>query len=196
MKHSTRYIALSLTVALACLAVLTACSGDKSESVSQAPSTAPSSSQAASGSTEPAAEQTTVMGEVTYVGSDYISVTTYTGGEDVTDYTALDVAGLTATDETVSIDTNETTEYFRVESGMLNAASREDVTTGAFIVSDFDEEGKQQIILIQSSVVADDSAAVDESTASASDGQEGAEEASPDASDASETAGESAAAEA
>ena len=196
MKHSTRYIALSLTVALACLAVLTACSGDKSESVSQAPSTAPSSSQAASGSTEPAAEQTTVMGEVTYVGSDYISVTTYTGGEDVTDYTALDVAGLTATDETVSIDTNETTEYFRVESGMLNAASREDVTTGAFIVSDFDEEGKQQIILIQSSVVADDSAAVDESTASASDGQEGAEEASPDASDASETVGESAAAEA
>ena len=27
------------------------------------------------------------MGEVTYVGSSYISVTAYTGGEDVTDFT-------------------------------------------------------------------------------------------------------------
>ena len=164
MKHTTKYIALSLAAALACLAVLTACSDDKSESVSQAQSTAPSSSQAASGSSEATAEQTTVMGEVTYGGSDYISVTAYTGGEEVTDYTTLDVSTLTASEDTESIDTTDATEYFKVESGMLNAATREDVTTGTFIVSTFDEEGSHQI----ETAAADDSAvtvtAADEET--------------------------------
>lgn len=70
------------------------------------------------------------MGEVTYVGSSYISVTAYTGGEDVTDFTTLDVSGLTASEDTESIDTTEDTEYLKVESGMLNAATRDDVTTG------------------------------------------------------------------
>ena len=88
------------------------------------------------------------MGEVTYVGSSYISVTAYTGGEDVTDFTTLDVSGLTASEETESIDTAEDTEYLKVEEGMLNSATRDDVTTGTFIVSTYDEDGTHQIILI------------------------------------------------
>lgn len=145
MKHTKKYTALCLAMALGCLAVLTACSGDKS--TSQAQSTAASASQAASGSTEETAQET-VMGEVTYVGSSYISVTAYTGGEDVTDFTTLDVSGLTASEETESIDTAEDTEYLKVEEGMLNSATRDDVTTGTFIVSTYDEDGTHQIILI------------------------------------------------
>lgn len=163
MKHTKKYIALCLAMALGCLAVLTACSGDKS--TSQAQSTAASASQAASGSTEETAQET-VMGEVTYVGSSYISVTAYTGGEDVTDFTTLDVSGLTASEDTESIDTTEDTEYLKVESGMLNAATRDDVTTGSFIVSTYDEDGTHQIILVESG----DAAGTDTDSASASTG--------------------------
>lgn len=164
MKHTKKYIALCLAMALGCLAVLTACSSDKSTSQTQ--STGTSSSQASSGSTESTEAQETVMGEVTYVGSSYISVTAYTGGEDVTDFTTLDVSGLTASEDTESIDTTEDTEYLKVESGMLNAATRDDVTTGSFIVSTYDEDGTHQIILVESG----DAAGTDTDSASASTG--------------------------
>ena len=147
MKHTEKYIALCLAAALGCLALLTGCSGD--ESVSQTQSTASASSQAASGSAGETAEQETVMGEVTYVGSNYISVTAYSGGEDVTDFASLDVSALTATEETKSIDTTDATEYFKAEAGILSAADREDVTTGTFIVSTWSEEGVHQVILLQ-----------------------------------------------
>ena len=181
MKHTKKYTALCLAMALGCLAVLTACSGDKS--TSQAQSTAASASQAASGSTEETAQET-VMGEVTYVGSDYISVTAYTGGEEVTDYTTLDVSTLTASEDTESIDTTDATEYFKVESGMLNAATREDVTTGTFIVSTFDEEGSHQIILIET-------AAADDSAVTVTDADEETEETISDTSAVSEDTAES-----
>lgn len=164
MKHTKKYIALCLAMALGCLAVLTACSSDKSTSQTQ--STGTSSSQALSGSTESTEAQETVMGEVTYVGSSYISVTAYLGGEDVTDFTTLDVSGLTASEDTESIDTTEDTEYLKVESGMLNAATRDDVTTGSFIVSTYDEDGTHQIILVESG----DAAGTDTDSASASTG--------------------------
>lgn len=164
MKHTKKYIALCLAMALGCLAVLTACSSDKSTSQTQ--STGTSSSQALSGSTESTEAQETVMGEVTYVGSSYISVTAYTGGEDVTDFTTLDISGLTASEDTESIDTTEDTEYLKVESGMLNAATRDDVTTGSFIVSTYDEDGTHQIILVESG----DAAGTDTDSASASTG--------------------------
>lgn len=174
MKHTKKYIALCLAMALGCLAVLTACSSDKSTSQTQ--STGTSSSQASSGSTESTEAQETVMGEVTYVGSSYISVTAYTGGEDVTDFTTLDVSGLTASEDTESIDTTEDTEYLKVESGMLNAATRDDVTTGSFIVSTYDEDGTHQIILVESG----DAAGA--ASASTSDGEtaDGADSASAD----------------
>lgn len=164
MKHTKKYIALCLAMALGCLAVLTACSSDKSTSQTQGTGT--SSSQASSGSTESTEAQETVMGEVTYVGSSYISVTAYTGGEDVTDFTTLDVSGLTASEDTESIDTTEDTEYLKVESGMLNAATRDDVTTGSFVVSTYDEDGTHQIILVESG----DAAGTDTDSASASTG--------------------------
>lgn len=164
MKHTKKYIALCLAMALGCLAVLTACSSDKSTSQTQ--STGTSSSQASSGSSESTEAQETAMGEVTYVGSSYISVTAYTGGEDVTDFTTLDISGLTASEDTESIDTTEDTEYLKVESGMLNAATCDDVTTGAFIVSTYDEDGTHQIILVESG----DAAGTDTDSASASTG--------------------------
>lgn len=183
MKHTKKYIALCLAMALGCLAVLTACSSDKSTSQTQ--STGTPSSQAASGSTQSTEAQKTVMGEVTYVGSSYISVTAYTGGEDVTDFTTLDISTLTATENTESIDTAEDTEYLKVETGMLNAAARDDVTTGAFIVSTLDENGAHQIILIESGDAAGadaSSASTGAASASTSDGEaaDGADSASAD----------------
>lgn len=187
MKHTKKYIALCLAMALGCLAVLTACSSDKSTSQTQ--STDTSSSQASSGSSESTEAQETVMGEVTYVGSSYISVTAYTGGEDVTDFTTLDISGLTASEDTESIDTTEDTEYLKVESGMLNAATRDDVTTGSFIVSTYDEDGTHQIILVESGDAAGtdtDSASASTGTTSEDEAAEGADSASADDSAASD----------
>lgn len=196
LKHTKKYTALCLAMALGCLAVLTACSGDKSTSQTQ--STAASASQAASGSTEETAQET-VMGEVTYVGSSYISVTAYTGGEDVTDFTTLDVSGLTASEENESIDTAEDTEYLKVEEGMLNSATRDDVTTGTFIVSTYDEDGTHQIILIESGEAADaseETASGNSEAASASTVEEGTDEEEPAASDDAQLSEESSAAQA
>lgn len=139
------------------------------------------------------------MGEVTYVGSSYISVTAYTGGEDVTDFTTLDVSGLTASEETESIDTAEDTEYLKVEEGMLNSATRDDVTTGTFIVSTYDEDGTHQIILIESGEAADageETASDSSETASASTVEEGTDEEEPAASDDAQLSEESSAAQA
>lgn len=197
MKHTKKYIALCLAMALGCLAVLTACSSDKSTSQTQ--STGTSSSQAASGSTEGTEAQETVMGEVTYVGSSYISVTAYTGGEDVTDFTTLDVSGLTASEDTESIDTTEDTEYLKVEAGMLNSAPRDDVVTGTFIVSTYDEDGTHQIILIESGDAAGadtDAASGSSETTSASTAEEGADGEESSASEETELSDESSSAEA
>lgn len=196
LKHTKKYTALCLAMALGCLAVLTACSGDKSTSQTQ--STTASASQAASGSTEETAQET-VMGEVTYVGSSYISVTAYTGGEDVTDFTTLDVSGLTASEETESIDTAEDTEYLKVEEGMLNSATRDDVTTGTFIVSTYDEDGTHQIILIESGEAADageETASGSSEAASASTVEEGTDEEESAAADDAQLSEESSAAQA
>ena len=197
MKHTKKYIALCLAMALGCLAVLTACSSDKSTSQTQ--STGTSSSQASSGSSESTEAQETVMGEVTYVGSSYISVTAYTGGEDVTDFTTLDVSGLTASEDTESIDTTEDTEYLKVEEGMLNSATRDDVTTGTFIVSTYDEDGTHQIILIESGEAADageETASDSSEAASASTVEEDTDEEEPAASDDAQLSEESSAAQA
>lgn len=139
------------------------------------------------------------MGEVTYVGSSYISVTAYTGGEDITDFTTLDVSGLTASEETESIDTAEDTEYLKVEEGMLNSATRDDVTTGTFIVSTYDEDGTHQIILIESGEAADageETASGSSEAASASTVEKGTDEEEPAASDDAQLSEESSAAQA
>lgn len=197
MKHTKKYIALCLAMALGCLAVLTACSSDKSTSQTQ--STGTSSSQAASGSTEGTEAQETVMGEVTYVGSSYISVTAYTGGEDVTDFTTLDISGLTASEDTESIDTTEETEYLKVESSMLNSATRDDIATGMFIVSTYDEDGNHQIILIESGDSANtdtDAASGSSEAASASTAEEGTDGEESSASEETELSDESSSTEA
>lgn len=171
MKHTRKIIALTLSLALASLAVLTGCSSGTSSTAQTGSSS--SAAGSASASTSQQAAQETVMGKVSYVGSDYISVTVYTGGEDVTDFTALDVSGLTESDETRSIDTTDTTEYLKAESGMLSAAAREDVATGAFIVSTCDENGTHQIILIESAAPATtDSTATDGIEAASGDSEQ------------------------
>ena len=170
MKHTQRRAALLLALALAGLAVLTACSGGSGSS------TPASSTPPASASTSGEEPRETVMGKVSYVGSGYISVTVYTGGEDATDFTALDTSALTATDETRSVDTGDETEYLQADAGMLSTAAREDVATGAFIVSTWDEDGTHQIILIDDGTVSaeESSSAVSAASGSASDEADGA----------------------
>ncbi|WP_394959667.1 hypothetical protein [Candidatus Allofournierella merdavium] len=200
MKHTTKQIALCLAAALASVAVLTACSGGAE---STAPASGSTASASGSGSAAHEASQETVMGMVSYVGSDYISMTRYTGGEEATDYAALDVSGLTATQETVSVDTTDATEYLKAESGMLSAAAREDVTTGAFIVSTYDENGTHQIILLPAAASSDESTSGSaaentetDSTASVSEAQESASAASGEQESASVASGEGEAADA
>ncbi|HJB20675.1 MAG TPA: hypothetical protein H9773_03110 [Candidatus Fournierella merdavium] len=86
---------------------------------------------------------------------------------------------------------------------MLSAAAREDVTTGAFIVSTYDENGTHQIILLPAAASSDESTSGSaaentetDSTASASEAQESASAASGEQESASVASGEGEAADA
>ena len=55
-----------------------------------------------------------VIGEVTYVGTSYLSVTTYESESEVTDYVALDTDTLTEAGSTQHVYPDDTATYYKV----------------------------------------------------------------------------------
>ncbi len=154
MKYIQRTVALTLALCLGCLVLLAGCSGSETQSTSSAAASSAASATSAGEADAPEAEET-IVGQVSYVGSEYISVTLCTGAEDTQDWAALDTATLTVSEETASIDTDDATGYLAVRSGLTEAASREDVTVGAYIAAYTADDGTLQIILLESPAQSD-----------------------------------------
>jgi len=89
-----------------------------------------------------------IIGEVSYVGSSYISVRVYNLDGDVEDYASLDIGTLTASDATDSVNTDSNTTYYKVENGSLVSAVREDVEKGDMIAATISEDQLRQIIIL------------------------------------------------
>ena len=167
MKYIKRSVALLLALCLGCLALLAGCSSqsDQSEPAAGTSSAATSGTSPASASEEDAAQtEETIVGQVSYVGSAYISVSVCTGAEDTQDWAALDPSTLTVSEETASIDTDDATEYLAVRAGLTETATRDDIAVGAYIVSCAAKDGTRQIILLESADAADADSAVSVTT--------------------------------
>ena len=154
MKYIQRTISMTLALCLGCLVLLAGCSGSEAQSATSAAASSAASATSAGEADAPEAEET-IVGQVSYVGSEYISVSVCTGAEDTQDWAALDTATLTVSEETASIDTDDATEYLAVRSGLTEAAAREDVTVGAFIAAHTTDDGTLQIILLAATAQSD-----------------------------------------
>ena len=95
------------------------------------------------------AETADVIGQVTYVGSTYLSISVYEAEEEVTDYASLDVATLTSTgsSDSVTLDTDAAFQY--VYDGVLYTTTLDELYEGDLIAITYDEEGIQTIIILE-----------------------------------------------
>lgn len=184
MKKKHGILPLLLSAVLVCALLLAGCgSADEEEETAvsaSADSSADDTQEAAESVTESAEAEAEgdVIGEVSYVGSTYISVTVYTSEAEVEDYTLLDVSTLAATEETASVNTDDDTTYCRVEDGALADAVREDVTKGSVVAFTTSEDGAQQVIILAEA----EEAEAEETDETAAEGLTGDETAAEEAS--------------
>lgn len=139
-KHKTQSEAFLLAAVLLCLGWMTGCSD------ASASSAADSTSSESSASDVEVQEDT--IGEVSYVGSTFFSVNTYTADTATEDYTDIALSDLTEAGSTAYIYFDSDTEFYTVESGALVSAADDDVTEGAMIAETTADDGTQQIIIL------------------------------------------------
>ena len=90
-----------------------------------------------------------VIGEVTYVGTSYLSVTTYESESEVTDYATLDTDTLTETGSTQYVYPDDAATYHKVSEGAIVDATADEVVAGCLIAVTTDDDGNQQIIILK-----------------------------------------------
>ena len=90
-----------------------------------------------------------VIGKVTYVGTSYLSVSTYEYTSDVTDYAAMDTDTLTEADSIQYVYPDDATTYHKVSEGALADATSNEVVTGCLIAVTTGDDGNQQIIILK-----------------------------------------------
>lgn len=90
-----------------------------------------------------------IMGKVSSVSSDLITMTEYTSDIEAGDYATFDISTLTETSVTRYIYLDSDTEYYIVESENLVEATIDDVTEGAMIAETTSEEDVKQIIILE-----------------------------------------------
>lgn len=142
MKTMKQLLSLSLVLAL-CACMFAGCSSSTKEEPE---------STATTGNTETAVdtvESEDIIGQVTYVGTAYLSLTAYEAPDDVTDYAVLDVSTLTEAGGTKYVYPDENAEYYMVSSGTLVSATYEDIVKGCILAVTADDIGTQQIILLE-----------------------------------------------
>ena len=110
-----------------------------------------------------------VIGEVTYVGTSYISLDTYESESEITDYATLDTDTLTDSGMTEYIYPDSTAEYYIVSDGVLVSATSEEVVAGCLIAVTTDTDGTQQIIILKAADAEDDATDVTDTTDEAAD---------------------------
>ena len=146
MKTTKKYLAL-LTALLVCVSIFAGCSDTGSNYDNS--DTSLNTSTNSDDEVDEIVETEDVLGKVTYVGTSYLSLTTYESASEITDYAAVDVSSLTEVGGMEYVYPDEAAEYYKVDSATLVAASYEDITAGCIIAAVTDETGIQQIIILK-----------------------------------------------
>ena len=151
MKKEKGLLAL-LMVMLLCVSLFAGCSSTTTNNSNDDDDTSTTAGTSDTDETEGTSDDTDtvedVIGEVTYVGTSYLSVSTYTADDEVTDYAALDTSTLTADGSTKYIYPEDDATYYTVSDGTLVSATSDDVTEGCMIAVTTDDDGNQQIIVL------------------------------------------------
>lgn len=146
MKTKKGYLALLMVLAI-CVGMFTGCSGSNSTYDDDDEDLGTLSN--ADTNSDDAVEAEDVIGEVTYVGTSYLSLSTYESTSEITDYTTLDTSTLTEVGGMEYVYPDDSAEYYTVSSATLVSAAYEDITAGCIIAVTTDTYGIQQIIILQ-----------------------------------------------
>lgn len=160
MKKYRKPLAMVLAMIL-CIVVFTACTGtttttgDDDDEYDDTGTTTATDDTADDATDDPSEDadanaevQADVIGKVTAVYDSTLELDTYTAEGEITDYTALDVAALTATSETEYPFIYSDCEYYRVSDGSLTEAAKEDVSVDQMVAVITNEDGVQQVIIL------------------------------------------------
>lgn len=90
-----------------------------------------------------------ILGEISYIGNSYLSLTTYESDTEITDYTEVDVSALTLVGGLEYVYPNSNTQYYMVSSATLVSAAFEDLTADCMIAASYASDGTQQIIILK-----------------------------------------------
>ncbi|MGN0629021.1 MAG: hypothetical protein ACI4IW_05285 [Oscillospiraceae bacterium] len=142
-KHG--FLPLALVAALLFGCLISGCS----ENAGNGAENSGGSSESSDASSEESIIEEDVIGEVSYIGSTYVSVTVCISDTDIDDYANADTGSLTLTDGTQSITTDADTEYCSASGGELVPAKREDIAKGD-IIAFTSSGGTRRIIILQS----------------------------------------------
>ena len=146
MKRTKKHLAM-LTALLVCVSIFAGCSDTGSNYDDD------DSELNASTNTDDELDDTVqaedVLGEVTYVGTSYLSLSTYESVSEITDYATLDVSTLTEVGGMEYVYPNDTAEYYKIDSATLIATSYEDLAAGCMIAVTTGSDGTQQIIILR-----------------------------------------------
>lgn len=146
MKTKKKYLTFLMTLLL-CLSFFTGCSSTSSANDDDQEDT--SLTVNADDESEDSIQEEDIIGEVTYVGSSYLSLTTYESASEITDYTSVDVSTLTEAGGMKYVYPDDTAEYYKVDSAALVSASYEELTVGCMIAVTTGSDGVQQIIILK-----------------------------------------------
>lgn len=163
MKRKTGLLSILMAMVL-CVGLLSACSDDTSTNSGDSQSGNNSSNIVSNtddstddnGSDE-SELSSDVIGKITSVDSSYILIDIYEANAEITDYTSLDGVALTdaLSSDTVTLEIDAVFKY--VSSGTLYATTIDGLSVGDMIAVTTDEDGLQQIIVLEYSTDSDSS---------------------------------------
>lgn len=148
MKTKKGYLAL-LMVLVICVGMFTGCSDSNGTYDNEDEDFGTLSNADTNADADDAVEAEDVIGEVTYVGTSYLSLSTYESTSEITDYATLDTSTLTEVGGMEYVYPDDSAEYYMVSSATLVSAAYEDITAGCIIAVTTDTYGTQQIIILK-----------------------------------------------
>ena len=145
MKKNFLAIIAAIVALTACIGILVGCSNNTTGGNTNA--TTEPTQESTTGTTAAPETQEDVIGKIESVSDSFVKLVIYTATGEVTDYVTLDIAALTATQDTDYVYTASTTKYFKVVNGVKSDAARADLAVDALVASTTDAEGVQHIYI-------------------------------------------------
>ena len=142
MKTKTMKLLAAVLAIVACVGILASCGQTNNNETTKNPSegtTAPTE-----GTTAP---QENVVSVVQSVSETFVNLLLHTPAEAVTDYAALDIATLTATEETDYAYLNSDAVYFKVVNATAEEGAWEDISVGCTVAVITNADGEQEVYI-------------------------------------------------